>query len=67
VWHPDGYLLFSDIPASIIYRWRPGQDAKPYVNPSRQSNGLTLDRQGRLLACEHAGRQVSRQADDGSM
>jgi gluconolactonase len=67
VWHPDGFLLFSDIPASIIYQWRPGQEATPYVRHSRQSNGLTLDRQGRLVACEHEGRQVSRQAADGSM
>ncbi|MBM3924693.1 MAG: SMP-30/gluconolactonase/LRE family protein [SAR202 cluster bacterium] len=67
VWHPDGYLLFSDIPAAVIYQWRPGRGATPYVRHSRQSNGLTLDRQGRLMACEHEGRQVSRQASDGSM
>ena len=24
VWHPDGYLLFSDIPAGTIYRYAPG-------------------------------------------
>ena len=30
------------------------------------SNGLTLDRQGRVLAAEHDGRRVSRVADDGT-
>ena len=31
------------------------------------SNGLTLDAQGRLLACEHGGRRVSRSGTDGSV
>ena len=67
VWHPDGYLLFSDIPASIIYRYGPGRTVEPYVSPSRKSNGLTFDRDGRLVACEHDGRQISRMGDDGQM
>ena len=63
VWHPEGYLLFSDIPADTIYRWSPSKGVEPYIRPSRSSNGLTFDRQGRLVACEHGGRQVSRMAD----
>ena len=67
VWHPDGYLLFSDIPADTIYRYAPGGKPESYIHPSRNSNGLTLDRSGRLTACEHTGRRVSRQADSGQM
>ena len=67
VWHPDGYLLFSDIPGDTIYRWAPGGSAEPNIQPSRQSNGLTYDSQGRLIACEHAERQVSRRAPGGEM
>ena len=67
VWHPDGYLLFSDIPADTIYRCVPGGRPEPYITPSRNANGLTFDRQGRLLACEHGGRQVSRMDGDGVM
>ena len=67
VWHPDGYLLFSDIPADTIYRYVPGGRPEPYLRPSRHANGLTFDRQGRLLACEHGGRQVSRMDTDGVM
>ena len=66
-WHPEGWLLFSDIPADTLYRYIAGGRPEPYLAPSRQSNGLTFDRQGRLLACEHGGRQVSRQAADGTM
>ena len=67
VWHPDGFLLFSDIPASTIFRWSPDGTVEPYLGPSRNSNGLTYDRQGRLVACEHGGRQVSRMAADRQM
>ncbi len=67
VWHPAGYLLFSDIPANTIYRYFPGGNPEPYLNPSGNSNGLTFDREGRLLACEHGVRRVSRMAESGSM
>ena len=67
VWVPsDNCLLFSDIPNNRIYRWRPGNDAAEiYRAPSRNSNGLTLDHAGHLLACEHSGRQVTRGPYDG--
>ena len=67
VWHPDGYLLFSDIPANTIYRYVPGEAPQAFINPSGNSNGLTFDRSGRLLACEHGGRRVSRMSDEGVM
>ena len=62
IWIPtDNALVFSDIPGNTMHRWRPGQtEAEVYRKPSGWSNGLTLDRQGRLLACEHGGRRVSR-------
>lgn len=66
VWHPDGYLLFSDIPADTIYRLDPDSgDVAPWRRPSGNSNGLTFDRAGRLIACEHGNRRVSRTEADG--
>jgi gluconolactonase len=67
VWLPDGSLLFSDIPASRIYRWTPETGAQVWREPTGNANGLTLDRQGRLIACEHSGRRVSRTEDDGTV
>jgi len=66
VWVPDGFLLFSDIPADTIYKYEPGQGKEVFIKPSGHSNGLTLDKQGRLLICEH-DRQVSRLEKDGTM
>ncbi len=67
VWHPDGHLLFSDIPANTIYRYAPGGSPEAHLTPSGNSNGLTYDGQGRLVACEHGGRRVSRMGSDGGM
>ena len=61
----SGYLLFSDIPADKIYRWTPGEDLSVWRTPSGNSNGLLLDSQGRILACEHGGRRVSLTLDSG--
>jgi gluconolactonase len=60
VWHRRGSLLFSDIPNSRIHRWRDGE-VSVYRAPSGQSNGLTFDEQGRLVACEHETRRVTRE------
>src|SRR5262245_58126238 len=63
VWR-GGELLFSDIPNKRIARWRrlpEGPELTTYVKG--MSNGLTLDRQGRVLAAEHDGRRVTRVAD----
>ena len=57
----DNALVFSDIPGNTAYRWRPGEaEAEIYRKPSGWSNGMTMDSAGRLLACEHGGRRVSR-------
>jgi len=63
-------LLFSDIPASRIVRWsgaKPGQEISIFRHPSDNSNGLTLDRQGRLVACHHGTRSVTRTERDGKV
>lgn len=60
-------LLFSDIPSKRIVRWRrlpEGPELTTYATGN--SNGLTLDRQGRVLAAEHGGRRVTRVAADGT-
>lgn len=67
LWLPEGALLFSDIPADRMYRWEAASGAVVWRSPSGNSNGLTLDREGRLLACEHGNRRVSRTEPDGTV
>lgn len=66
VWHRDGFLLFSDIPRNQIKKWD-GAALSVWSNNSGSSNGLTIDPQGRLVACEHGGRRISAWEDDGTI
>src|SRR5438093_4883533 len=68
LWDPrEDALLFSDIPANRIMRWKEGDGATVFREPSGKSNGLTWDLQGLLVACELAGRRISRTLADGSV
>ena len=67
VWHPDGFLLFSDIPANIIYKWQPGQKTEIFRQPSGNANGNTLDKSGRLVTAEHGNRRLSLTEKDGEI
>lgn len=68
VWNlSGGYLLFSDIPGNRILKYTPGEGISDFRAPSGKSNGLTLDKKGRLVACEHENRRVSLTDKDGSV
>jgi gluconolactonase len=60
-------LLFSDISANRIYRLAADGHVMTVREPSGNSNGLTRDQKGRLIACEHGNRRVTRTEKDGSV
>ncbi len=72
VWIHAGYLLFAEIPGNSIQKWTPGagvsvflrpsgyKGSVPYGGPEPGSNGMTLDRRGRLTVAGHAQRDVWR-------
>jgi gluconolactonase len=66
-WKEGGYLLFSDIHNDRRMKYVPGQGVSVFQEPTNRANGLTRDLQGRLLACEHDSRRVTRQELDGSL
>src|SRR5688500_12825294 len=60
-------LFFSDIPNHRLVRWRRLPEGPEVTTFARgMQNGLTLDRQGRILAAEHYGRRVTRIENDGT-
>ena len=62
-----GYLVFSDIPADELKRWSMQGGLGTFRKPSHQANGNTLDREGRLVTCEHHARRVTRTEPDGQV
>ena len=79
VWNrKENYLLFSDIPANAIMKWKAGAGMNLFLKPSGYtgsapftgrepgSNGLTYDAGGHLVLCEHGDRRVARLERDGA-
>ncbi len=62
------YLVFSDIPNDQILRWdETTGTVGVFRHPAGYANGHTVDRQGRLVSCEHGTRSVTRTEHDGSI
>jgi gluconolactonase len=77
VWDRTGkFLLFSDVPLNTVFKWQEGKGVSVFLKPSGYtgttprggepgSNGLLMDRQGRLILCQHGDRRVARLEPDG--
>jgi gluconolactonase len=62
------YLVWSDVPNDRMMRYDETSSAvSVFRAPSGYSNGNTVDRQGRLVTCEHGFRRVTRTEHDGSI
>ena len=62
------YLVWSDIPNDRMMRWdETDGSVSVFRQPAENSNGNTVDRQGRLITCHHRARQVVRTEHDGSL
>ncbi|SDQ73257.1 SMP-30/gluconolactonase/LRE family protein [Flagellimonas zhangzhouensis] len=72
VWVKEGnFLLFSDAPQNTIFKWKDGEGISAFLKPSGYtgilpysnepgSNGLIINNNGELVACEHGDRRISR-------
>lgn len=69
VWFAAGrYLLWSDIPNNCMMRFdETDGSVSTFRQPSNNSNGHTIDREGRLVSCEHLTRRVTRTEHDGAI
>src|SRR5574341_1059278 len=79
VWNRAGkYLLFSDVPNNRIIKWKEEDGTSVFLQPSGYtgsepftgrepgSNGLTYDKKGRLVFCQHGDRRIVRREKDGN-
>ncbi len=68
VWNTrDKALLYVDIIGDTIWKWQSGIGARVVLHPSGKVNGLTYDRQGRLLAAGWSSRTITRMDQDGTI
>lgn len=69
VWVPNlKSLVFSDVKGNRMFRWNHDTKELSTFRPfSNYANGNTLDREGRIISCEHGRRGISRTEEDGSV
>lgn len=59
VWHPDGYLLFSDVHGFMIYKWSESGGLETWWDVGKKTNGLILSSDAKtLFACCHSEREM---------
>lgn len=74
--HRQKKVVFSDVPENIIYEWSEKDGLRTFLKPSgytgtsidfreQGSNGLTTDRSGNLVICQHGDRRISRHDGNG--
>lgn len=62
------YLVWSDIPNDRMLRYdETTETVGVFRSPAGHANGNTVDRQGRLVTCEHGNRRVTRTEHDGTV
>ncbi len=77
VWHPDGYLVFSDVTNNCIMKIVNGKkevlleksglrsDPEHFHNEQIGANGLVIDKNGDLIMCQHGEHGIARLSKDG--
>ena len=64
-WHPNGYLIFSDIDGNVIYSWSEKSGLDTLAYPAGNSNGLLYARKCPFLVCQQGARAISKMDEKG--
>jgi gluconolactonase len=59
-------VMYSDVRANRGMRWSEAKGGEVWRQPNDNTNGNTLDREGRVLHCEHGNRRIARTEADGT-
>jgi len=68
LWHPDEFLLCTDLNGNRIFKIDPQTGAKQiYLSPSGGANGLAFDLQQNLVMCRRDARDLARLESNGDI
>lgn len=59
-YHPDGYLVFSDINGNVIYKWSETLGLDTLVYPAYNSNGIVSTKSNTFFLCRHGLRDIAK-------
>ncbi len=52
-WHPDGYLVFSDVNGNTIYKWSETKGLTACIQNAGNPNGIACSKRNELYVCRH--------------
>ena len=68
VWNSrTGEFFFVDVIGDTIWKWKPEVGREIVMRPSYKADGMTFDREGRLVVCGWSWRRVWRMESDGTV
>src|SRR5438046_8975495 len=68
VWNArDHYFVWADIVGDKLFRWTPDVGVSIFRQPTGHANGMTYDRQGRLVVAGWGSRTIWRLEPAGSV
>ncbi len=66
-WHPDGYVVFSDVSGNVIYKWSANTGLDTLVYPAGNSNGIVCAKTNDFVVCRHGSRDIARMDNKGNL
>jgi sugar lactone lactonase YvrE len=59
-WHPDGYLVFSDITGDKIYKWTESKGLSVWIQNAGNPNGIACSKRNELYVCRHGQHDIAK-------
>ncbi|MCX6307622.1 MAG: SMP-30/gluconolactonase/LRE family protein, partial [Bacteroidia bacterium] len=66
-WHPNGYLLFSDVTGNKIYKWSEGKGLSTLASGVGNPNGIACNKRNELYVCRYNQHDVAKMDTLGTL
>lgn len=66
-YHPDDYVVFSDVDGNVIYKWNAVTGLDTLAYPSGNANGIECTKKNDFYVCRTAARDVAKMTASGSL
>jgi sugar lactone lactonase YvrE len=66
-WHPDGYLVFSDIDGNVLYKWSETDGLDTLLYPAFNPNGTAITKTNSIVVCRHSSHDVVKIGTSGDI